>query len=410
MRRGLASRGAGSSAPTDRAYDVVLFGATGFTGALTAEYLAKHAPAGTRLALAGRSVAKLEALRAHLSLHNLAWAELPLLHADAANASSMRALAESTRVAISAVGPYLAHGEPLVAACAQAGTDYVDLTGESEFVDRMYLRHQAQALESGARLVHCCGFDSLPHDLGAYFTVKQLPEHVPIRLEAFVEVGLEGLAQARASFSAGTLASAITIASRPYQLIAAASARRRIEPRPQGRGVRRLRAIPRRSLDAWLLPMPTIDPRVVRRSAAALARYGPDFSYRQYLAVDRLSTAVGMLGGVAGVFLLSQLPPARRLLGSRVAPHSGPTSEERGRRRFRVTFAGEGGGKRVLTEVAGGDPGYDESSKMLAESALCLAHDELSPTSGQLTAAAAMGEALIERLRSRGISFSVLEP
>ena len=152
-----------------------IFGATGFTGELTAEYLAEHAPAGCRWALAGRSTTKLEAVRSRLAESHPECADLPLLHADAGDPASMKAVAESARVVITTVGPYLLYGGPLVAACAEAGTDYVDLTGEPEFVDRIYLAHHERAVETGARIVHACGFDSIPHDLGAYFTVQQLP-------------------------------------------------------------------------------------------------------------------------------------------------------------------------------------------------------------------------------------------
>jgi hypothetical protein len=164
-----------------RPYDIVLFGATGFTGALVAEYLARNVPPRTSWALAGRNPAKLEAVRRRLGV---LWSQLPLLSADAADPESLRELAESTRVVISTVGPYVEHGEPLVAACAAAGTDYLDLTGEPEFVDRCYARYHRRAVDSGARLVHSAGFDSVPHDLGAYFTVLQLPEGVPLRLRA----------------------------------------------------------------------------------------------------------------------------------------------------------------------------------------------------------------------------------
>src|SRR5438552_3231955 len=155
-----------------RAYDIVLFGATGFTGGLTAEYLARTAPASLRWALAGRSLEKLEQVRARLAGINRNCASLDLLQADVADPASIRRVADATRVVITTVGPYILYGEPLVAACAQAGTDYVDLTGEPEFVDLMYLRHHAHAAESGARIVHCCGFDSIPADLGVYFTVN----------------------------------------------------------------------------------------------------------------------------------------------------------------------------------------------------------------------------------------------
>src|SRR3954454_18447278 len=160
----------------ERAHDVALFGATGFTGGLTAEYLVRNAPGGTRLALAGRNREKLERLRERLGGDN----EPALIQADVEEPGSIRELAEASRVVITTVGPSLSYGEPLVAACAEAGSDYLDLTGEPEFVDRTYVRHHARALESGARLVHACGFDSIPHDLGAYFTVKQLPEGMPI--------------------------------------------------------------------------------------------------------------------------------------------------------------------------------------------------------------------------------------
>ncbi len=151
----------------DREHDVVILGATGFTGELTAAYLAEHAPAGLRWALAGRNRGKLEAVRARLAKIDPALTELPLLEADSSDDVSLRAMAESTRVVVTTVGPYLQFGEPLVAACAAAGTDYVDLTGEPEFVDRMYLEHNDRAVASGARIVHACGFDSIPHDIGA---------------------------------------------------------------------------------------------------------------------------------------------------------------------------------------------------------------------------------------------------
>ena len=159
-----------------RKYDIVLLGATGYVGELTAEYLAQHAPEGARIAIAGPNPGKLDALKQRLGRE-----QLGVLGADVGPTRSDRS-PRPRRVAISTVGPYLLYGEPLVAACAAAGTDYVDLTGETEFVDLMYLRHHDAARESGARLVHSCGFDSIPYDLGALFTVCQLPDDVPIAL------------------------------------------------------------------------------------------------------------------------------------------------------------------------------------------------------------------------------------
>ncbi|TDE19245.1 saccharopine dehydrogenase NADP-binding domain-containing protein [Actinomadura sp. 6K520] len=387
---------------TDRQYDIVLFGATGFTGALTAEYLAEHADPGTRWALAGRNEAKLAAVRERLAGLDPACADLPLLHADTGDTASIEAVANSARVVITTVGPYAKYGEPLVAACARAGTDYVDLTGEPAFVDRMYVKYHREAERSGARIVHACGFDSIPHDLGAYFTVKQLPEGVPLHVEAFL--------RARADASGGTLHSAIGVFADPAGMVRAERERRAVEERPAGRRVRvSRRPAPRaRVAGGWTLPLPTLDPQIVVRSAVALDRYGPDFSYGHYIAVKRLAVAAGLAAGTGALAALSALPPTRNLLLRLRAPGDGPSQQERARNWFSVKFVGAGGGRRVVTEVAGGDPGYGETAKMLAESALCLAHDDLPETAGQVTTAAAMGDALIARLTRAGIAFRVL--
>jgi short subunit dehydrogenase-like uncharacterized protein len=388
----------------ERRYDVALFGATGFTGGLTADYLAQHGPSDLRWALVGRNRAKLENVAARLAASGSDVPAPELLEADASDRAALDDLARAARVVVTTVGPYALHGEPLVAACAAAGTDYVDLTGEPEFVDRMWVMHHAEAERTGARLVHCCGFDSIPHDLGAYFTVGQLPEGVPLTVNGYV--------RSNARFSGGSFHSAINGFARARQTLAAARERRRSEPRPQGREIHSASAGVRRmpELGGWAAPLPTIDGPVVRRSAAALERYGPDFTYGHNMVAKRLSTIAALGGGVGTVGVLAALPPTRKLLLKAKAPGEGPSQEERARSWFKVTFVGEGGGQRVVTEVAGGDPGYTETAKMLAESGLCLAFDELPQRAGQLTTAAAMGDMLLTRVQRAGIAFRVLEP
>jgi saccharopine dehydrogenase (NAD+, L-glutamate forming) len=388
--------------PADREFDIVMFGATGFTGELTAAYLAEHAPAGCRWALAGRNATKLEQVRARLAELNPECADLPLLHADAGDPASLKAVAEATKVVITTVGPYLLYGEPLVAACAEAGTDYVDLTGEPEFVDRMYLQHQARAVETGARIVHACGFDSIPHDLGAYFTVQHLPSAERIRLR--------GVVRSNATFSGGTFHSAMTAFSRARQMKQAFTERRRQEPRPEGRKVRTITGKPGRDADLgyWLLPLPTIDPLVVARSAAALPAYGPDFGYSHYAGLKTLRMTVGGAVAVPSLALAAQVPPVRKALMKRIKPGDGPSESRRAKSWFTVDFVGEAGGKTVHTRVSGGDPGYTETAKMLAESALCLAFDDNPPSAGQVTTAQAMGDALLARLQKAGIRFEVV--
>jgi short subunit dehydrogenase-like uncharacterized protein len=390
---------------SERQYDLALFGATGFTGGLTARYLAENGPEGLRWALVGRNRGKLEAVSSSLASALGAGVPAPdLLVADAADASALAKVAEAAKVVVTTVGPYALHGEPLVAACAAAGTDYVDLTGEPEFVDRMWLGYHEKARASGARLVHCCGFDSIPHDLGAYFTVKHLPAGVPLTVNGYVRTGAE--------FSGGTFSSAITGFSRARQTVSAARRRRQLEQRPAGRKIHSATPRPRRDgeLGGWVMPLPTIDGAVVRRSASALERYGPDFTYGHNAVAKHLASIAATAGGVGAALVLAQLPPTRKLLLKAFpSPGEGPSEEIRAKSWFKITFVGEGGGERVVTEVSGGDPGYSETSKMLAESGLCLAFDELPESAGQVTTAAAMGEALLKRLQNAGIGFHLLD-
>lgn len=387
----------------ERQYDVALFGATGFTGGLTAHYLAEHGPSGLRWALVGRNRAKLEAVRAQLEPKLGDGVAAPdLLEAEAADAEALAKVAGAAKVVATTVGPYAFHGEPLVAACAAAGTDYVDLTGEPEFVDRMWLGYHEQARSSGTRLVHCCGFDSIPHDLGAWFTVKQLPEGEPLTVNGYVRVG--------GQFSGGTFHSAINAMARARQAMAFARRRREAESRPNGRRVRSAPARLRRdaTLGGWAVPFPTIDGPIVRRSAVALDRYGPDFAYGHNLVNKHFYSLAAGSAGVGAAVLAATFPPTRKLLLKVKSPGDGPSEEVRAKSWFKVTFIGEGGGQRVLTEVSGGDPGYDETAKMLAQSALCLAFDELPETAGQVTTAQAMGDALLERLQGAGMTFRTL--
>ncbi len=384
--------------PSDpRDFDIVLLGATGFTGGLIADYLAAQAPSSVRTALAGRSLTKLEAVRARTG------AAIELIEVDATDAAALRALTARCRVLITTVGPYILHGDLVVAACADTGTDYLDLTGEPEFADLTYLKHHARAVQSGARLIHACGFDSIPHDLGAQFTVDQLPEGVAISVRGYVRM--------KGTFSGGTAASALEIMGRMRQGRTTHDIRRQIEPEPVGRTVRVVTGKIGKDADTgwWVAPMPTIDPQIVAESARQLPRYGPDFSYSHSLAVDRPLALAGMAAGMGALAVAAQVPAARRAL-TRLRPSgSGPTQAQRDAAWFAVRFIGEGGGKRVVTEVAGGDAGYTETAKMISEAALCLALDDLPATAGQVTTASAMGPALRTRLQAAGITFTVLD-
>lgn len=387
----------------DRTYELVLLGATGFAGGLTADHLARHAPLDLRWALAGRSRARLTVVADRLAQLAPERPRVETILADVDDMDSLRALAASTTAVATTVGPYLRYGQPLVAACTAAGTDYLDITGEPEFVDTVWLQHHDEAVRTGARLVHACGFDSIPYDLGTLFTVQQLPSDLPITIECFV--------RARASFSGGTYHSAVRAFGRARQTVAAAKRRREAEGRPTDRRVRPTRARPKKvpGQDRWAVPLPTLDPVIVRRSARALPVYGPDFSYGHYAVVGSLPMLAAAGVGAGTVLALAQLTATRRLLLGLKRAGEGPSEQERAAAWFQARFVARAGDVRLVTEVSGGDPGYDETAVMLGQSALCLVRDDLPQTAGQVTSAQAMGQRLIDRLQAAGMTFRVVD-
>jgi len=394
---------------TERPYDIVLFGATGFTGILVAEYLARAAQQEAfSWAIAGRSAEKLaDVLRA---VHCIDPSARPgIITADIADEASLLAMAASARVLITTVGPYLRYGEGALRACIEAGTHYVDLTGEPEFVDRSRAAWHDTARARGLRIIHCCGFDSIPHDLGALYAVDALRARVGEDAFRTADITVRGFVEASGSFSGGTWNSAIEQFSRAREYW---SEHRKMPVKKSAAG--RVRALPMklhydRALHRWACPLPTIDPQVVRQSARVRGDYGHSFSYGHFLLADHLLPVLAGIAGIGAVFALSQFKPTADLL-RRVRPGGeGPTAEKRAESWFRVLFVAQAGQQEVTCEVSGGDPGYDETAKMLAESALCLALDaDLPAHTGVVTPAAGMGHALIHRLQRAGMTFAVV--
>jgi short subunit dehydrogenase-like uncharacterized protein len=384
-----------------RVHDIVLYGATGFTGGLVAEYLAKHASLDrTPWAIAGRSREKLHALRARLAKVRPGCEALPIIVAATEDRASLAAMAKNARCVVSTVGPFARHGEPLFAACAEHGTDYIDSTGEPSFVRAMLERHGARALERGALMVSCCGVDSIPTDLGAYFTMRELKPQGP--------VALEGLFEFNGRPSGGTLQSIMAVMEGPL-----GGAPREL---PAGPGRRASMAAARVHRDAelgWVVPLPSVDPEIALRSAAELPLYGPDFRYAHYLVARSLGRLMAIGLGVGGLFAAAQTAPTRALIAKLVQPGTGPSPEQREKGWFRVRFRAssvEGAGPVLVTEVAGGDPGYDETARMLGECALSMVQDRarLPSQAGVRTPACAFGDILLERLMKAGLSFRVV--
>jgi short subunit dehydrogenase-like uncharacterized protein len=399
----------------ERELDVVVFGASGFVGRLTAEYLAANAPAGVAIGLGGRSEEKLRAVRAGLGA---AAAEWPLVVADSADAGALAALARRARVVATTVGPYRAYGMPLVEACAAAGTHYADLTGEVLFMRESIDRCDAPARASGARIVHTCGFDSIPSDLGVLLLHEAGGE---LEDTTFV------LADMRGGISGGTLASLKgevdamradpalrRLAGDPYAL----SPDRAREPQLGSEG--ELHTIRHDGeLGGWLAPfvMASVNTRVVRRSNALQDwAYGRKFRYAEVMRAPGGPLAplagAGIAAGIAGLTAGLAFPPTRLLLDRVLpAPGSGPSEATRRGGRFAIDIhTRTADGRRLRCHVAAeGDPGYGATAVMLGESALCLALDaeRLPARAGVLTPASAMGTALADRLRAAGQTYAV---
>jgi short subunit dehydrogenase-like uncharacterized protein len=402
----------------DRPLDLALFGATGFTGKLVAGYLAKNAPEGTRIGLAGRSKEKLEGVRSELPSSASDW---PLIVADKSDSESLRKLAEGTRAVVTTVGPYAQGGLALVEACARAGTHYADLAGEVLFIRDSIDAYESVAKESGARIVHASGFDSIPSDLGVLVLREKVREDGAGELEdtTFMVVGVRG------GLSGGTFESLLgqldearadreraRVSADPYAL----SPDRSAEPDLGDEGD--LRTMKHDSdLGAWLAPfmMAPINTRVVRRSNAIQDwDYGRRFRYREVMGFRSNPAAPAMAAaltaGMGGLMAGLSFGPTRSVI-TKVLPSAGEGPSEKAREsgfyKIEIHTRTSSGARYVCTVTGQGDPGYKATSALIGEAGLCLALDvdRLPDRAGVLTPATAMGMPLVERLRAAGFEF-----
>lgn len=404
------------------AQQIVVFGATSFVGQILCRYLlSRHGAGGAlRWAIAGRSEDKLKQLRADLGADA---AKLPLIVADAADEPALRAMCASTKVVVSTVGPYALYGSPLVKVCAETGTDYCDLTGEVQWIARMIAAHESTAKKSGARIVHCCGFDSVPSDLGVHFLQGEARQRfgqpctrVKLRVKAM-----------RGAASGGTVASLMNVVeesvrdpavrklmANPYAICPAEL--------PQVRQANVRFAEFDADARSWVAPfvMAAINTRVVHRSnALSGGAYGPDFRYDEAMmtgpGLKGRAAAAAIALGLGGFVAAAALPPSRWLLQKYIVPKpgEGPSAAAQQRGYYDFRFFGETAeGQKITVKVTGDrDPGYGSTAKILGEAAACLAVDLAgSGTAGGFwTPATLLGDRLIPRLRAHaGLSFERL--
>jgi short subunit dehydrogenase-like uncharacterized protein len=383
-----------------REFDIVLWGATGYTGKLVAEYLAGNylgGEGGLRLALAGRNEAKLRRVAS-----DIGHPELAILIGDSFDAASLDALAARAEVVISTVGPYAKYGAELVGACVRNGTDYCDLTGETQFVRAMIDAHHEEAQKTGARIVHCCGFDSIPSDLGALMVQEAFKE----RYGRYASEVKMAAGKISGTFSGGTFASMLNL----FEEMKENPNLRKILGNPYALNPQGVRGPDKGDQNGvgydehlgWTAPfiMAAINTRVVRRSHALMGLpWGQNFRYSEVMSTGRglagLTRAVSFTGGIA-----KRLP----------SPGEGPSEEARKRGFFKTLHVAVDGDDVVRGQISDTrDPGYGSTAVMLSEAAVCLALEggQLETEGGILTPASAMGDRLIRRLRNAGLALSV---
>ena len=399
-----------------REFDIVLWGATGFTGRLVADYLVRNYLGGEswlRLALAGRNREKLEGIA-----NEVGAPQLPILVGDSFDAESLNAIASKAEVLITTVGPYAKYGAEVVAACVRNGTDYCDLTGETQFVRAMIDAHEEEATRTGARIVHCCGFDSIPSDLGALMVQDAFKErHGRYAREVKMAAG-----KMSGTFSGGTFASMLNV----FDELKENPSLRKVFGNPYALNPKGIRG-PDRGDQAsvrydqhlgWTSPfiMAAINTRIVRRSHALMGLpWGEDFRYSEVMSTGKgprgFTRAVAFAGGIAAFMGTVALPLTRPFVVKRLpSPGEGPSEQARAKGYFNTRHVAIGDGQTVRGLVADQrDPGYGSTAVMLSESALCLAFDgaELQVEGGILTPATAMGMRLVERLRAAGLTFEI---
>ena len=403
-------------------YQLVVYGATSFVGQLLTRYLVQTYGVNQQLqwAIAGRSASKLNELKQNLGSGA---SQLATIIADAQDESALKAMCQQTKVVVSTVGPYALYGSTLVKVCATLGTDYCDLTGEPQWIARMIEQYESTAQASGARIVHCCGFDSIPSDLGTFYLQQQAQQRlgqtcsqVKLRVKAI-----------RGGFSGGTVASMMELFSEisknpslrkvmanPYALCPPSNQQKPKQPNLQF-------AQYDKDAEAWSAPfvMAGINTKVVHRSnALSNYAYGTQFIYDETMLTGKGliagAVAVGASVGLAGFVAAAVIPPTRRIL-QKIVPQAGegPTPKQQEQGFYDIRLIGlTDNGQRLTAKVTGDrDPGYGSTAKMLGEAAVCLATDisKNDKTGGFWTPSTALGQRLIDRLEAKaGLTFKIV--
>ena len=370
----------------EKEYDLIIHGATGFTGQLICDYLYKHNDSkAIKWAISGRNTSKLEPISKKYNVD--------LFQVDSFENKALDLITSRSKVIISVVGPYAIYGKQLIESCVNNNCHYLDITGESSFVQYVKNKYSKKAIETNTILISCCGFESIPPDIGTYYSIKQLNEE---------NIDIKCYMKTKGQISGGTWASFLNISS-------SGKIKKKIQNnQTKKQGTKNKILFYNKELKKWALIFPDIDQYIIRRSSKLIDGYGENVRFVKYMLFKSLFKVTALLVPLFFILFLAKFKFSKKWLESFIPSGTGPSEEARAKHWFEYTLIGKTEKQKIITTVKGGDPGYGETSKFVTEMglALILNKDQLNHNKGVLTPAACAGDVILKRLQKSGIEFS----
>ena len=370
----------------EKEYDLIIHGATGFTGQLICDYLYKHNDSkAIKWGISGRNTSKLEPISKKYNVD--------LFQVDSFENKALDLITSKSKVIISVVGPYAIYGKQLIESCVNNNCHYLDITGESSFVQYVKNKYSKKAIETNTMLISCCGFESIPPDIGTYYSIKQLNEE---------NIDIKCYMKTKGQISGGTWASFLNISSD-------GRIKKKIQNnQPKKQGVKNKILFYNKELKKWALIFPDIDQYIIRRSSKLIDGYGENVRFVKYMLFKSLFKVAALLVPLFFILFLAKFKFSKKWLESFIPSGTGPSEEDRAKHWFEYILIGKTEKQKIITTVKGGDPGYGETSKFVTEMglALILNKDQLNHKKGVLTPAACAGDVILKRLQKSGIKFS----
>ena len=370
----------------EKEYDLIIHGATGFTGQLICDYLYKHNDSKTmKWAISGRNTSKLEPISKKYNID--------LFQVDSFENKALDSITSKAKVIISVVGPYAIYGKQLIESCVNNNCHYLDITGESSFVEYVKNKYSKKAIETNTMLISCCGFESIPSDIGTYYSIKQLNEE---------NIDVKCYMKTKGQISGGTWASFLNISN-------GGKIKKKIQNnKPKKQDTKNKILFYNKELKKWALIFPDVDQYIIRRSSKLIDGYGENVRFVKYMLFKSLFKVAALLIPLFFILILAKFKFSKKWLESFIPSGTGPSEEARAKHWFEYTLIGKTEKQKIITTVKGGDPGYGETSKFVTEMglALILDIDQLKYKKGVLTPAACAGDVILKRLQKSGIKFT----